>query len=75
MTAPTQAGADEADIRASQQRHVREVLGRRGAELIAAYEAGASVAALAADAGICENTLRTYFIVEGVSVRRRNNTA
>jgi len=53
-----------------QRRHVREVLERQGARLIAAYESGASVHALAAGEGISGSTLREYLAAEGVALRR-----
>ncbi len=52
-----------------QRRHVREVLESRGAELIAAYEAGETAEALARDAGISSYTLRTYLVARGVAIR------
>lgn len=53
-----------------QRRHVREALERQGARLIAAYNAGAPVHALAAGAGISDSTLREFLIAEGVALRR-----
>ena len=49
--------------------HVREELERRGAELIAAYEAGAPITALAAEAGVCSKTLGTFLVARGVRLR------
>ena len=57
------------------RRHVREVLERQGARLIAEYEAGASVHALAADAGISGSALRRYLAAEGVALRRTRGRA
>jgi len=48
---------------------VQEVLERRGAEMIAAYQAGATVAALAACSGLCFHTLRAYLVARGVAIR------
>ncbi|MEN6516625.1 MAG: hypothetical protein ABFC38_00350 [Methanospirillum sp.] len=58
-----------------QRRHVREVLERQGARLIAAYEAGAAIQGLADGAGISGSTLREYLAVEGVAVRRSRGQA
>ncbi|MEN6342194.1 MAG: hypothetical protein ABFC89_06490 [Methanospirillum sp.] len=58
-----------------QRRHVREVLERQGAQLIAAYEAGAPVHALAAGAGISGSTLREFLAAEGVTIRRSRGQA
>ncbi len=58
-----------------QRRHVREVLEQQGARLIAAYEAGASVHALAAGAGISDSTLREFLTAEGVTIRRARGQA
>jgi hypothetical protein len=60
------AGADEYLER---NRHVREVLKSRAAELIAAYEAGATITALAADAGVCRPTLSTFLVAQGIRLR------
>jgi len=68
------AGALEYLFR-ERHRHVQEVLERQGPELLAAYEAGASVQALAAGAGISEYTLKNYVMARGVAIRnpsRRN---
>jgi hypothetical protein len=58
-----------AGVRTGQQRHVGEVLGRRGAELIAAYEAGAPVSDLAIRAGVSSPTVRAFLKAEGVALR------
>lgn len=58
-----------AGVRTNQQRHVGEVLSRRGAELIAAYEAGASVSDLAIRAGVSYPTIRAFLKAEGVALR------
>lgn len=52
------------------RRHVREVFEKRGARLIAAYEAGAPIHALAARAGISDSTLTEYLAARGVTLRR-----
>lgn len=46
-----------------------------GAELIAAYEAGATTADLAARAGVCAPTIRKFLKAQGVALRddRRRN--
>ncbi|MEN6342954.1 MAG: hypothetical protein ABFC89_10400 [Methanospirillum sp.] len=53
----------------SPRRRAREVLATRGAELAAAYEAGASLHTLAADAGIARDTLRVSLVARGVATR------
>ena len=53
-----------------QRRHVREVFEERGARLIAAYEAGASIHSLAAGVRISDTTLIKYLAAEGVTLRR-----
>ncbi len=58
-----------------QQRHVRDVLERRGAELAAAYEAGATLRALAVGAGIYDVTLRKYLVSQGIGIRDRRRRA
>ena len=58
----------------SRQRRVRRILERRGPKMIAAYKAGATVAIVAAGAGISANALRRYFIAEGVPLRPRGGT-
>ncbi len=62
------AGALEYLFR-NRHRHVQEVLERRGAELVAAYLAGESIVALAADAGVSSHTVREYMVAEGVTLR------
>ncbi len=52
-----------------QRRHVREVFENRGPELVAAYEAGETVADLAADAGISWHTLRDHLVDHGIAIR------
>jgi len=58
----------------NRQRHVRYVLERRGAELIAAYEAGATLATVAAEAGISSSALWNYLAAEGVPCRPRGSS-
>ncbi len=67
-TFKTYLAAHGVAIRDPHQR-VREILEARGAELIAAYEAGASVAALAGEAGVCSPTLSTFLEARGVRLR------
>jgi lambda repressor-like predicted transcriptional regulator len=55
-------------IRDHRQR-VQEVLETDGAGLIAAYEGGATVAALAADAGVSSSTIAAYLVAHGVAIR------
>ena len=50
-------------------RHIQEVLASRGAELAAAYEAGGSIAGLAAEAGISVTALRSYLTSRGLAIR------
>ncbi|MEN6341157.1 MAG: hypothetical protein ABFC89_01220 [Methanospirillum sp.] len=50
-------------------RYVREVLEARGPELIAAYEEGALISALAADAGVSHTTIREYLVSRGIALR------
>ncbi len=54
------------------RRHVQEVFENRGPELVAAYEAGGTVADLAADTGIGSHTLRAYLVDHGVAIRTPN---
>ncbi len=61
-------------VRHPRHRHVRDVLERRGPELIAAYKAGATVETVAAGAGIGATTLRRYLIAEGVPIRPRGGS-
>ena len=50
-------------------RHIQEVLESRGAELVAAYEAGGSITGLAADVGISVPALRSYLTSRGLAIR------
>ncbi|MEN6342807.1 MAG: hypothetical protein ABFC89_09640 [Methanospirillum sp.] len=59
----------------AQRRHVREVLERQGARLIASYETGGKIQPLAAGAGISGSTLREYLAAEGVTLRRSRGQA
>lgn len=68
------AGALEYLFR-NRHRHVQEVLERRGAELIAAYLAGATVAALAARAGVSFYTVREYLVAHGIAIRNHRRRA
>ncbi len=52
-----------------QHRHVQDVFERRGAELVAAYRAGATITALAAEAGVCTTTFSTFLVARGVRLR------
>jgi hypothetical protein len=66
------AGALEPPLRnrnRHRHRHAREELERRGPELIAAYEAGAPITALAAEAGVCRTTLSNFLVAHGVRLR------
>jgi predicted transcriptional regulator len=58
-----------AGVRTGQQRHVVEVIRQHGAGLVAAYEAGASVADLATRAGVSCPTIRAFLKAEGVALR------
>jgi len=62
------AGALEPALR-NRHRYVREEFDGRGAELIAAYEAGAPIAALAAEAGVCRTTISNFLVAHGVQLR------
>ena len=56
------------------RRRAREIFEARGAGLIAAYEAGASLGAVAAEAGVSELTLKRFLVARGVAIddpRRR----
>ena len=53
-------------------RHVREVLEARGPELVAAYEAGTTIPALAAEAGVSYTTIRVYLVSRGIALRNDN---
>ncbi len=50
-------------------RQTQEILETRGAELAAAYEAGASFKGLAAETGVNHNTIRTFLLARGVTIR------
>ncbi len=52
-----------------QKRHVQAVLEQHGAEIVAAYLAGATVAALASLAGVHHHTIKRYLVAEGVPIR------
>ncbi|MEN6341343.1 MAG: hypothetical protein ABFC89_02170 [Methanospirillum sp.] len=56
-------------IRRSTPERARAVLEARGAELVAAYTAGASISALASRTEICQITLRRYLVAHGVAIR------
>lgn len=62
------AGALDHPVR-YRHRPVREELERRGAALVAAYEAGASITALAAEAGVTRTTLSSFLVAQGVRLR------
>ena len=62
------AGALEYVFR-NRHRHAREEFERRGPELIAAYEAGTPITALAAEAGVCRTTLSNFLVARGVRLR------
>lgn len=51
------------------QWRTRTIFERRGAELIAAYKAGATITALATEAGVCRRTLGTFLEARGVQLR------
>ena len=53
----------------SPYRRTQEILEARGAELAAAYEAGASLKGLAAEIGLNHNTIRMFLIGRGVTLR------
>jgi DNA-binding CsgD family transcriptional regulator len=59
----------------NRRRHVRDVLERRGAELVADYLAGESIAALAADVGVNFHTIQAHLVAEGVTLRRTDGSA
>ena len=64
------AGALEYSWR-ERHRHAREVLGRDGAQMIEAYEAGAKIVDLADGAGVSPHTLTEFLTDHGVLIRNR----
>jgi lambda repressor-like predicted transcriptional regulator len=62
------AGALEYSWR-ERHRYAREVLGRDGARMIEAYEAGASMHSLAVGAGVSGTALRRFLVAEGIPLR------
>ncbi|MEN6341447.1 MAG: hypothetical protein ABFC89_02700 [Methanospirillum sp.] len=61
------AGVERRSVR--RHRNPVEELERRATELIAAYESGATLRAVAADAGVCPRTLGAFLASRGVRLR------
>ena len=51
------------------RRRTQEILAARGDEMVAAYEAGASLKGLATEIGLNHNTIRMFLIGRGVTLR------